>query len=703
MSRDEDKLIRQLSLLSFLLSRPRPFTAREVQESVEGYADMSNETFARRFHADRTDLAKIGIDVQILSSADTAEADEAQLYFLPVGHFRLPGVDLSPTEQKALSLALAALDGRFAYARPLRLALTAILRGRQDPVREELEQLPVAFAPDEDARLAGRQLARLEDAVARGKTVTFPYPTSEGGQQDRVLDPYSLFLIQSHWYVVGRDHQRDAIRTFRVGRIRGPVKFLSEKPRDFSVPLDYDPEEYRARPPWLIGPVCGTATIRVGEDLAWWVKRLQPHISCLADDDGCARFAAPFADDFLLLSWVTSLGGCAEILEPLALREEMKELLDKVARAHAAPLNRDDPPGTSRDGTARATVFHGPDPAEDKIGPIAPEHLARAIVLLQYLVDDKRPGLVSWQTLESDLGLDRAEVADDLSLINLVNFGGGTYALTAEALPEGVQVVREVMADTFSQPARLSPVMARAVLLALDLLGDAFALEGLESLASVREKVRKLIGEDHPQGTVIVDEVLPPDPQIVSALNRAIRDHKLVALEYFTTSRRELSDRLVEPYFLFHSPDGWYLEGFCLKAEGQRTFKLERIRSARQTDTVFAPRAEMDLTRRLTGEVLLSDDLTTVATVNFHPRWRTYLEERGTKCVLRPTGEVEASVPYLDERWIVQEVIRYLGDAILERPLSARQRIMESALAMAVRYENDAPAEPRTTPTGGDV
>ena len=31
MSRDEDKLIRQLSLLSFLLSRQRPFTAREVQ------------------------------------------------------------------------------------------------------------------------------------------------------------------------------------------------------------------------------------------------------------------------------------------------------------------------------------------------------------------------------------------------------------------------------------------------------------------------------------------------------------------------------------------------------------------------------------------------------------------------------------------------------------------------------------------------
>ena len=71
--------------------------------------------------------------------------------------------------------------------------------------------------------------------------------------EERTLDPYSLFLIQGHWYVVGLDHKREAIRTFRVGRIQGNVRFCTEKARDFSVPADYDPEKYRARPPWLIG------------------------------------------------------------------------------------------------------------------------------------------------------------------------------------------------------------------------------------------------------------------------------------------------------------------------------------------------------------------------------------------------------------------------------------------------------------------
>ena len=70
MSRDEDKLVRQLSLLSYLLSRSRPSTARDIQMSVEGYAEMSDDTFARRFNADRADLAKVGIDDAIRAAVE---------------------------------------------------------------------------------------------------------------------------------------------------------------------------------------------------------------------------------------------------------------------------------------------------------------------------------------------------------------------------------------------------------------------------------------------------------------------------------------------------------------------------------------------------------------------------------------------------------------------------------------------------------
>jgi predicted DNA-binding transcriptional regulator YafY len=273
--------------------------------------------------------------------------------------------------------------------------------------------------------------------------------------------------------------------------------------------------------------------------------------------------------------------------------------------------------------------------------------------------------------------------------------------LTAEALDEGVEVIREVMADVFSKPARLSPAMAKALLLALDLVGDTFAVEGLESLATVREKVDRLVGEGHPQPTVIVDEVMPPDPLIVATLNLAIRDHKLVQIKYFTTTRQELGERLVEPYLLFHSPDGWYLEAFCRRAGAQRTFKLERVCQAWPTGEVFTPRAEVDLGRRRTGEVPAAS-ATDWATIVFHPRWRTNLEEKGTKCAPRSDGRLEALVPYMDETWVVQEVVRYLGDAVLESPASARGKIRDTACALARRYEA-GPQTKEQTPPGGDA
>jgi predicted DNA-binding transcriptional regulator YafY len=717
MSRDEDKLIRQLSLLSFLLSKTLPSTAREIQESVEGYAEMSDDTFIRRFHGDRTDLGKIGIEVRVLMGSEAADAAEAQLYLLREEDFRLPELDFSPAELTALSMALAALDGRFAYARPLRLALTAICHGRQGELAEQFDLLPVALAPDEDARKAGKQLARLEDAVARGRSVCFAYPGADPAAPilDRTIDPYSLFLIQGHWYVVGRDHLRQAVRTFRVTRIAGPVRFLTEKIRDFYIPSDYDPAAYRARPPWLLGPVKGSAAIRVGDDMAWFVERLAPHVEPLAmEEDDCPRFRIPYADAEVLLSWIAGLGGCAELEAPVELRLRLFQALRRVREKHEAPAEEQPyghrerpvagstevaPNGDTKDsvGTgaiaARMAGDTGLSPenaAAHELQPIAAEHLARAVALLHYLVEPGRPQLIPWAAVEHDLGLSREEVEGDLSLINLVNFGGGTYAVTAEAERGGIRVTPDVMADTFARPARLSPLMARALLLALDLLGDAFTAPGLESLAPVREKITGLVGTASAGASVVLDDVIPLDRNVVDSLKHGIRDRLLVELEYLNKGRLEVTSRRVEPYLLFRSQEAWYLEAYCLLAGAQRTFKLERIRSAWLTDTPYTPRPEVDLTAGRSGQAFVPGRVATWSTVRFEPRWQRHLEDRGVEFIVLPDGKLEARIPYADEGWMAYEVLRFLGEAVLERPQSARDRIGELAAALGARYEGDA-------------
>ena len=681
MGRDEDKLIRQLSLLSFLLSQPRAVGAREIQDSVEGYFDMSDETFNRRFYGDREDLRKIGIVVQVAGGDDSGES---QTYYLPQEDYYLPGLDFSGEELRALALALAVLEGRFAYARPLRLALTAISRGQPDPVPDELDRLPIALAPDEDARKAGRQLARLQDAVSRGKTVSFPYPSSSGeGSEARVLDPYSMFLIQGHWYVVGFEHLRGGIRTFRVARTPGPVRFRTEKPRDFSVPPEYDPSEYRARPPWLIGRPVGTAVVEVEDDLAWWVGRLQPHVQVLErDETACARFAIPYADEAVLLAWIVGLGSRGRLLGPSELREQLRRRLVEVSALHEGPPPAEDLSFAQKPGTPGRTTKSG----SAETGPIVTERLARTIALLQYLVDTRTPSHVSWGELERRLAASRKDIEEDVSLINLVNFGGGTYALYAEANEDGVEVTRDLMADAFAQPARLSPVVARALLLALDLLGDAITLEGLDSLASVRAKVERLTAGQEDRAPIIVDDVLPPDPHVMETLNRALRDRLLVSIEYFTPLPGRLTTRLVEPYLLFRSPDGWYLEAYCLIAQAQRTFRLELIRAASTTTEHFVPRPEVALTLRRAGAAFVPRRGADFAVLRFRPRWRTYLEDKGLDPRPTATGDLRVRMPYLDARWMVRETMRFLGDAELEHPKALRATVAATARSLADEY-----------------
>src|SRR6201990_2524924 len=108
MSHDTDKLIRQLSLVAFLMAERRAIPARDVKSNVEGYSEMSDEAFARRFYADRSELLALGVPLQSQRDDFTGE----ELYTLLQEHYFLPGLNLSDAELAALSTAVHLLDGQ---------------------------------------------------------------------------------------------------------------------------------------------------------------------------------------------------------------------------------------------------------------------------------------------------------------------------------------------------------------------------------------------------------------------------------------------------------------------------------------------------------------------------------------------------------------------------------------------------------------
>ncbi|MGH3133991.1 MAG: helix-turn-helix transcriptional regulator [Gaiellaceae bacterium] len=281
MSHDADKLIRQLSLVAFLMAERRPLTARDVKSNVEGYSEMSDEAFARRFYSDRAELTALGVPLQSQRDEFTGE----ELYTLRSEHYFLDRLELDDDELAALQTALYYLEGKFAYAEPFRLALQNLALGRSgfaEPPTETAERVRVS-APDYSPELAGR-LSKLESAISKQRTVRFGYWSPRRTRPgERVVNPYALRLDDGNWYAIGHDLERDTVRTFKVSRIRGDIRFATRRERDFRVPAEFDVEEHRIPRPWQIGDTVGTARIAVSDDTAWWVERTLADAGALED------------------------------------------------------------------------------------------------------------------------------------------------------------------------------------------------------------------------------------------------------------------------------------------------------------------------------------------------------------------------------------------------------------------------------------
>ncbi|MGI8579919.1 MAG: helix-turn-helix transcriptional regulator, partial [Solirubrobacteraceae bacterium] len=358
MAKDTEKLIRQLSLISYLMAERRPVTALEIRRDVEGYSAMNEDAFARRFYADRSELDALGIQLSVERPIDGVA--EQENYSLPPENFFLPAIEFTDSELAALQTALSLLDGEFAYAEPLRLALQQISWGRPNPNTAPAQNsVALGITASAGGHDLSHRLAKVETAIFRRKTITFEYHSIERDEiAQRKVDPYQLLFQGGQFYLVGHAHERDALRVFRLTRMRGKVAYASKAEHDFQRPEDFDPRVYANRIQWQFGEPVGTAEVRIAERVAWQVERHfgrygeiraagSGHTSSTngwhsnGDSASSGRcdshkvFSTPYANSRQLISWVLGLGENARLLGPPELLEEMQQRLALLEERHA--------------------------------------------------------------------------------------------------------------------------------------------------------------------------------------------------------------------------------------------------------------------------------------------------------------------------------------------------------------------------------
>ncbi len=678
MAKDTEKLIRQLSLISFLMAQGRPVSALEIKREVEGYSDMNDDAFARRFYADRAELESLGIQLGVEKPGEGFF--EAELYSLPPENFYLDAIKFTDEELAALSTALLLLtDGGFAYAEPLRLALQQVAWGHPNPLVEG-ERAPVEMAMTASAggRDLSQRLSKIETAISRRKTIEFTYYTMERGETEkRKVDPYHLVFRGGQFYLIGLSHEREAVRVFRLSRIQGKVGYASKAEHDFSPPEDFDRRDYGSRADWQLGETQGTAKIWIRERIAWLIERdygsygeLRPAVKSDSAPGKGQIFETKYASHRELIAWVLRWRQNAQVLGPDDLRAEAEERLALLRDRHqngfepAAIVDRplsESPRRSRSNGRGEAAI--------------RPERFARLVTLAGMLIEAAKKGeRLQIADLRRRLELTDEELREDVELLNVVNFGGGTYVLYAEYIGDEIEVDSEPYGDNFARPARLLPLEAKALVAAIDLFGDHLPQTDLQK---ARMKIVTALGHDpSEEGLEIASAGGGGDARVARMVNDAIAGSNVLELSYYKENEDQFTDRSVEPYRLENGREGWYVECYDLTKEGVRHFKLDRVKEATLSDRTFEPRAEVEELAGVEGwmthgEVPTAD----VARVWVSPERARWLREERTVIEELADGAVVVELPYAGKPWLVREILRGAGDLVVLEPEDARAAI----------------------------
>jgi proteasome accessory factor C len=661
VSHDTDKLIRQLSLVAFLMAERRPLTARDIKSNVEGYQEMSDEAFARRFYSDRAELVALGVPLDSQRDEFTGE----ELYTLRSERYFLPELELDDEELAALQTCFYLLEGRFAYAEPLRLALQNLTLGRS---AGSLAAQPTATAvrvevrdPDYSPEIQGR-LGKLEGAISKQRTVKFRYWSIYRDQEEeRTLNPYALLPENGSWYVIGNDLDRGDVRTFRVSRIRSDIRFATRRERDFRLPPEFDIELYRGRTEWQFGDILGEAKVEVAPDTAWWIERAYGGERNRVEGD---VFETKYASLPLLARWILRQDGRAHPLEPGELRRLV------VEGARAARHVHEGQPTTP---AAEMPHVEVEGPAERTAGPVAPERFGVLQALLAYLLaacGDNREATIKAQEFVDRFSIPADQLEEHLALLNLVNFGGGCYAVYAELHGDEVHVDKELFGDTFRRPPRLTPLEARAIRLALEFVGPMITAGAHDTLANVRRKLEETFGQFELSQTP--EPHIGDEEDLVASLTHAIDEQRLVEIEYLKPEEQEVVTRTIEPYSIERRLPFWYVHTWDVDRDQPRSYRLDRMRNAKMLRKSFTPREGFDPSELHHA---------TTARIWYSPAVARWEVEKGAHPLVDGAAIAEKAVGSAD--WLVGEVVSYRGEAIVLDPPELRARVAHRARELA--------------------
>jgi predicted DNA-binding transcriptional regulator YafY len=166
---------------------------------------------------------------------------------------------------------------------------------------------------------------------------------------------------------------------------------------------------------------------------------------------------------------------------------------------------------------------------------------------------------------------------------------------------------------------------------------------------------------------------------------------KRLAIRHHNRERDEETSRTISPQHLVHYRGNWYVDAWCHKAEGVRSFSLDAIRAADLLDDKAkdVPKAELDAHFQSGYGIFAGKDVQWaklrftaerarwVSGEDWHPKQKASFDADGSYLL---------QVPYADDRELLMDILKFGPDVEVVAPAALRAKAKARLKAALERY-----------------
>jgi proteasome accessory factor C len=247
------------------------------------------------------------------------------------------------------------------------------------------------------------------------------------------------------------------------------------------------------------------------------------------------------------------------------------------------------------------------------------DRLARLLNLVPYLL--ARPG-IRIADAAGDLGVSERQLREDLELLWMCGLPGYGPGDLIDMAFDGDHVTITYDAG-IDRPVRLTQDEALALVVALRMLAEVPGAHDRAAVERALAKIESAAG-DAAAGLPVAAQPPLSGPDRLAEIQGALQRRHALHLTYYTATRDEVSERVVDPMRVLLVGGKAYLEAWCRRAESVRLFRLDRIDSCTEMDSPAAPPPQAQRTDVSEGIFRPSSDLPLITLrVGRWARWIT--------------------------------------------------------------------------------